>query len=227
MSIMEEINNLTAERSLKIITEQLERSRKSVSKDTGSSLFISGLCVIGIAILTSICVGLTNNMAFHLLYVLIPVLIIGVDRYIKRNKPKVPDSVISTMVDKTWQTFGIFVFSFFVLSILFNKLMFYDSQVADNIQIYFQNRISPLRIILLMMGMAITINGYILKNRWLIWCGIIGGIGGYFWEAFCVTETLRARSNLPVIGVIAPNFIVALFALFGLMLPGWMLKRQK
>ena len=116
---MEENNNLTAERSLKIITEQLERSRKSVSKDTGLSLFISGLCIIGIAILTSICVVLTNNMAFHLLYVLIPVLIIGIDRYIKRNKPKVPDSLIGTMVDKTWQTFGIFVLSFFLLSILF------------------------------------------------------------------------------------------------------------
>lgn len=224
---MEEINNMTAERSLKIITEQLERSRKSVSRDTGLSLYISGLCIIGIAILTSICAVLTNNMAFHLLYVLIPVLVIGIDHYVKRNKPKVPDSLIGTMVNKTWQTFGIFVFCFFVLSFLFNNLMFYDSQVADNIQIYFQNRISPYRIVLLMMGMAITINGYILKSRWLIWCGIIGGIGGYFWEAFCVTETLMARSNLPVIGVIAPDFIVALFAFFGLMLPGRMLKRQK
>ena len=119
-----------------------------------------------------------------------------------------------------------------ILKQSFNKLMFYDSQVADNIQIYFQNRINPLRIVLLMMGMAITINGYTLKNRWLVWCGIIGGIGGYFWESFCVTDTLLARSNLSmdnfrVLHAIAPNFIVALFAFFGLMLPGWMLKRQK
>ena len=60
--------------------------------------------------------------------------------------------------------------------------MLYDAHVANNIQIYFQNRISPLGIILLMMGMAITINGYILKSRWLVWCGIIGGIGGFFWD---------------------------------------------
>jgi len=95
---MEEDNNLTAERSLKIITEQLERSRKSVSKDTGSSIFISGLCIIVIAILTGICDGLTNNMAFHMLYVLIPVLVIGIDRYIKRNKPNVPVSLIGLML---------------------------------------------------------------------------------------------------------------------------------
>ena len=228
---MEEKENMTAERSLKIITEQIERSRQSVSKDTGFSLFISGLCIISIAILTSICAYFTCNSAFYLLYVLIPILIIGIDRYVKRNQPKVPVSLVGSMVDKTWQTFGIFVLSFFVLSILFNNLMMYDAQVADNIQVYFQNRISPLRIILLLMGMAITINGYTLKARWMVLCGIIGGIGGYFWEAFCVTDTLICWTRLTgdyyrALHTIAPNFIVALFAFVGLMLPGWKLKHK-
>ena len=34
---------LTAERSLEIITEQLEKSRRAVSKDTGEWLFVTGL----------------------------------------------------------------------------------------------------------------------------------------------------------------------------------------
>ena len=190
---MEENSNMTAERSLEIITKQMEQSRKSVSKDVGMSLIISGLCIIGIAFITSICAVLTRNMAFHLLYVLVPVLVIGIDRYLKRNKPKVPASFIGTMVNKTWQTFGIFVLAFFVLSILFNRLMMYDAMVADNMQVYFQNRLNPVRIILLMMGMAVTINGYTLKSKWMVWCGIIGGIGGFFWEAFCVTDSLIAR----------------------------------
>jgi len=229
---MEEKNNMTAERSLEIITEQIERSRQSVLKDTGFSLFVAGLCIIGIAILTCICILLTGNLAFYLLYVLIPVLVIGIDRYVKRNQPKVPVSIVGSMVDKTWQTFGIFTLSFFVLSILFNKLMFHDAQVAENIQVFIQNRISPFRIILLMMGMAITINGYTLKARWMVWCGIIGGIGGFFWDSFMVTETLLLWSGLPTsyfgtLQSIAPNFIIVLFAFVGLTLPGWMLKRQK
>ena len=228
---MEENSNMTAERSLEIITKQIEQSRKSVSKDVGMSLFISGLCIIGIAIVTSICASLTRNMAFHLLYVLVPVLVIGIDRYLKRNKPKVPASFIGTMVNKTWQTFGIFVLAFFVLSILFNRLMLYDAMVADNIQVYFQNRVNPLRIVLLMMGMAVTINGYTLKSKWMVWCGIIGGIGGFFWESFCVTETLLARSNVPfeyygILGTIAPNLMMAVFTFIGLMLPGWMLLKH-
>lgn len=230
--IMEENNNLTAERSLEIITEQIDRSRKSVSKDVGMSLFIAGLCIIGVAFITVVLALLTGNMAFHLLYVLIPFLVIGIERYVKRNKPKVPVSFIGTMVDKTWLTFGIFVLTFFVLSIPFNRLMLHDALVADNIQVYFQNRISPVRIILLMMGMAVTINGYILKSKWMVWCGIIGGIGGFFWEAFCVTQTIIAMSGLPLeyygaVQTIAPNLIMAVFTFIGLTLPGWMLIRQK
>ncbi len=222
---------MTAERSLEIITAQIERSRITVSKDAGMSLFIAGLCIIGVAFVTVVCALLTNNMAFHLLYVLIPVLVIGIDRYVKRNKPKVPASFIGTMVNKTWQTFGIFVVTFFVLSILFNRLMLHDAMVADNIQVYFQNRVNPVRIILLMMGMAVTINGYTLKSKWMVWCGIIGGIGGFFWESFCMTETLLARSNVPLeyygtLQVIAPNLMMAVFTFIGLTLPGWMLLKK-
>ena len=222
---------MTAERSLEIITAQIERSRITVSKDAGMSLFIAGLCIIGVAFVTVVCALLTNNMAFHLLYVLIPVLVIGIDRYVKRNKPKVPASFIGTMVNKTWQTFGIFVVTFFVLSILFNRLMLHDAMVADSIQVYFQNRVNPVRIILLMMGMAVTINGYTLKSKWMVWCGIIGGIGGFFWESFCMTETLLARSNVPLeyygtLQVIAPNLMMAVFTFIGLTLPGWMLLKK-
>ena len=229
---MEDNNILTAERSLEIITQQIERSRKSVSEEVGMSLFIAGLCIIGVAFVTVVCALLTGNMAFHLLYVLVPILVIGIERYVKRNKPKVPDSFIGKMVDKTWQTFGIFVLTFFVLSILFNKLMIHDALVADNMQVYFQNRINPVRIILLMMGMAVTINGYTLKSKWMVWCGIIGGIGGFFWESFCVTQTILAWCRLPLeyysaAQAIAPNLIMAVFTFIGLTLPGWMLKKQQ
>ena len=229
---MEDNNILTAERSLEIITQQIERSRKSVSEEVGMSLFIAGLCIIGVAFVTVVCALLTGNMAFHLLYVLVPILVIGIERYVKRNKPKVPDSFIGKMVDKTWQTFGIFVLTFFVLSILFNNLMIHDALVADNMQVYFQNRINPVRIILLMMGMAVTINGYTLKSKWMVWCGIIGGIGGFFWESFCVTQTILAWCRLPleyyhIAQTIAPNLIMAVFTFIGLTLPGWMLIKHK
>ena len=225
---MEENMNLTAERSLEIITEQIERSRKSVSQDVGMTLLISGLCIVGVALIVIVGTLLTNNWMFYLLYMLIPVFVWAIERYVKRNKPKVPASVISTMVDKTWQTFGIFVVPFFVLTILFNNLMLHDALSLDNMQVYFQNRIDPVRVILLMMGMAVTINGYILKNRWMTWCGIIGGLGGFFWEAFHVTQTLACWLDMNVLNAITPNLLMAVFPFIGLTLPGWMIvKYQK
>ncbi len=224
---------MTAERSLEIITDQITQSRKTVSKEAGFSLFVAGACIIGIAILISICVSITNNGYFYLLYALTPILIIGIDRYAKRNQPKVPVSFVGTMVDKTWQTFGIFAALFCVLALLFNELMLNAAQVDHNMEVFFENRIHIFRIILLLMGMAITINGYILKSRWLVWCGIIGGIGGFFWQSIGVTDFILTGSNLPlnyrlaIHYAISPNLIVVFFAFIGLMLPGWMLKRQK
>ncbi len=225
---MEEKSNLTAERSLEIITEQIERSRQAVAKNTGQTLYISGLCMMGWALLIGLCIYLTGNLALYLLYILLPLVIYGVERYANRNRPKVPDSFVGNMVDKTWQTFGIFVLSYFVLSILYNALMSHESP-----EVYMRMQISPLRTILLLMGMAITINGYTLKSRWLVWCGIVGGIGGFFWESFHMTQMLVGRfgdyTNANYCGIthgIAPAVIIAMFAFIGLTLPGWMMKRQ-
>ena len=223
---MEENNNLTAERSLEIITEQIAQSRKTVSKEVGQSLFVSGLCVIGIAILTTICLLLTGNTLFYLLYGLIPVLVIGIDNYIKKDKPKAPVSLVGSMVDKTWQTFGIFALSFCVFAILFN---FFMGRI-NTPEMYARFAIHPFRIILLLMGMAITINGYILKSRWLIWCGIIGGIGGFIWQTFGVADIFLSRlfdlASFNRYSHIPPCIMVVLFAFVGVLLPGWMLKKQ-
>ena len=223
---MEENTNLTAERSLEIITEQLERSRKEVTKDTGLSLYVSGLCVMGIALFIGICTFLTNNPLFYLLYATIPIFIYFADRYAKRNKPKVPASFVGTMVDKTWTTFGIFAIAFFVFTILYDLFM----ARMESPEMYMRLRIQPFRVILLLMGMAITINGYILKSRWLVWCGIIGGIGGFAWESFYVTQTIVGRL-FPIqtaIGIshLLSGIIIALFAFIGMTLPGMKIKNK-
>jgi len=62
---MEENSNMTAERSLEIITEQIERSRKEVGKDTGLSLYVSGICTMGMALLIGILIYLTSNTAWY------------------------------------------------------------------------------------------------------------------------------------------------------------------
>lgn len=224
---MEENSNMTAERSLEIITQQIEQSRQVVAKDTGLTLYVAGLCTMGIAILIGLCIFFTANTAFYLLYIALPVIIYFADRYAKRNHPKVPASFVGTMVDKTWQTFGIFVLSFFVFAFLYNSFM----ARTESYEVCSRLLIDPFRIILLLMGMAITINGYTLKSRWMVWCGIIGGIGGFIWESFYVTETIVGRlfpiSNaVGIANGLIPGIVIAVLAFVGLTLPGMKLKNK-
>ena len=224
---MEENSNMTAERSLEIITEQIERSRQVVAKDTGLTLYVAGLCTMGMAILIGVLIFITANPAFYLLYVLLPLIIYFADRYAKRNHTKAPASFVSTIVDKTWQTFGIFVLSFFVFVILYNSLM----GRMESPEVYVRLMIKPFRIILLLFGMAITINGYTLKSRWMVWCGIIGGIGGFVWESFYVSQTIVGRlfSISDYVGIadgLIPAAMIAILAFIGLTLPGMKLKNK-
>ena len=183
---------------------------------------------MGVALFIGICAYFTNNPLFYLLYAAVPIIIYFADRYAKRNQPKVPASFVSRMVDKTWTTFGIFAIAFVVFS------FFYDFYMVrmETLDVYARLRIEPFRIILLLMGMAITINGYILKSRWLIWCGIIGGIGGFIWEAFCLSASFVTCFLSPspslggIINGLLPGIIIALFAFIGLTLPGMILKKK-
>ena len=224
---MEENMNLTAERSLEIITKQIAQSRKDVSKDVGQSLFIAGVCTMGMAILIGLCTFITGNSAFYLLYFTLPFVIWGITLYLKRGQAPAPASIIGTMVSKTWITFAIFALSFFIFANLYDLLM----ARTESIEVYSRLVIKPFRTILLLMGMCITITGYILKSRWLVWCGIIGGLGGFIWESFYVTDTILGRFSSPAsynhMTHIVPGIMIALFAFVGLTLPGMMLKKQQ
>ena len=224
---MEENMNLTAERSLEIITKQIAQSRKDVSKDVGQSLFIAGVCTMGMAILIGLCTFITGNSIFYLLYFTLPFIIIGITHYLKRGQAPAPASIIGTMVSKTWITFAIFALSFFIFANLYDLLM----ARTESIEVYSRLVIKPFRTILLLMGMCITITGYILKSRWLVWCGIIGGLGGFIWESFYVTDTILSRFSSPAsynhMTHIVPGIMIALFAFVGLTLPGMMLKKQQ
>lgn len=92
---MEANNNMTAERSLEIITAQIAQSRKDVSKDVGLSLYIAGLCTMGTAIIIGTCTLLTNNGLFYLLYFALPFVIWGVPTMLSGIRlPSPPASLV-------------------------------------------------------------------------------------------------------------------------------------
>lgn len=225
---MEENANLTAERSLEIITEQIERSQNVVAKNTGQSLYLSGLATMVTAVIVALINGLSTTPDGHLLWLVLPLVIWWIMRIHHKKQVQAPVSFVGTLVGKTWWTFGVIVIGFYLFAIIWNFLAL---RLSDNPATSAQAMVTITPVIILLMGMAVAITGHILKRRWLVLFGIIGGLLVAFCGYSGVVSTLIVSSGASVKTIIVLNLItpcvsVFLFSLIGLMIPGWMLKKQ-
>ena len=229
---MEENSNLTAERSLEIITQQIEQSRRAVSKTLGQSLYISGICIMCTAVLVAIINIITMSQGMigigHLLWFLLPIVIWQLSRKSIKDHAHAPASFVGTMVAKTWKTFGAFAIGFFVIALIWGWLA--GRLMSPGEYPVIQIRVAP--VIVLLMGMAITMNGHILRQRWLVWFGIVAGLLCFVWEHFQIGTWLLLHtlslspSQTGVFVASLPCLTIFIFALVGLLLPGMMLKKQ-
>lgn len=222
-----ENNELTAERSLEIITEQIEQSRKTVSKSTGQALYVAGLSMMAMSIIIAITNYLTESSLGHLLWFVLP-LVIWMAQKNNKEREHAPVSLIGSLVGKTWWTFATFTLLFFFISLIWNYVA--ARLCEPGALIHLQIRVTP--VIVLLMGMTVTITGHILRSRWLVVFGFIAGIGTCLWEWLGISEALFIRvagQSLSELGLVRPIlhcFTYLLFAFFGLALPGYLLKRQ-
>lgn len=226
---MEKQNNLTAERSLEIITEQIAQSRKNVSKSVGQSLYIAGICMMGTCIAITLVNHIFQTPLGHLLWFALPAFIWLAMRKKNNEQEHVPATFVGTMVAKTWSTFCIFVLGFFFIALVWG--FFANRWFPPSESVHMQIRVTP--VIVLLMGMAVTITGHILRQRWLVIFGIIAGLGCFMWEHLGIGKllliVLRGQSpdNLAISFSTLPCLTFVIFAFIGLTLPGLMLKRQK
>ena len=246
---MEEKSNMTAERSLEIISEQIAQTRQAVSQVTGQALYVSGLCTMGMAVVVAIVnftilttgiivkLGVIGDYMWvlgNLLWLMLPVIIklILRDTY---EKTHAPVSLVGTLVKNTWWTFAAFAITYFIIAILWNIMAI---RIAPDADTAIENRMPIYPVVILLMGMAISMTGQILKHKWLVWFGVIGGLVAVVGEHSGVIRYF-IFSCIYESGIVNDPFfwanhilmsehclIVFLLALVGLMLPGLMLKQQ-
>lgn len=229
---MEENSNMTAERSLEIITEQIDKNRRVVSKTLGQSLYISGLCIMATSVLVAIINFLSQSAGLvgigHLLWFLLPVAIWWLSRKYIKERTHTPTSLVGSLVAKTWQTFGIFAIGFFLIAIVCTAILIPQMTVAEYSVV--QIRVAP--IIVLLMGMAIAMSGQILNQRWLVWFGVVAGLLCFVLEHFEVGASLLTKCvaiepyEATVFMSTLPCITIFIFGFVGLLLPGIMLKKQ-
>ena len=217
---MEENMGLTAERSLEIITEQLEKSRRAVSKDTGQWLFVSGLTTMIMAIIVASVNYLTWTPLAHLLWFALPAVVGLIMRRGRRNRVPVPESFVGTLVRKTWYTTLAFALVYAVVTFIWNQVIyrFESPEVSSRIAMH----IVPT--ILTLLAVAVSMTGLILKKRALVWFGLLSFVIFRFGVFWILCARLLPPDVLGRLSLVRPCELIFLFALVGLMLPGWMLK---
>ena len=219
---MEENTELTAERSLEIITEQIEKSRQAVSKDTGQWLFVTGLITMLMAVIVASVNWLTWTPLAHLLWFAFPVVIWLVMKYINRNRVPAPVSLVGTLVRKTWYTILAFSLVYVVIATVWNiVLQHYES---PEVFLHAGMHITPTVITLL--AVAVSITGLILKKRSLVWFGFLSFVILKCGLFSVLLGRLLPPTEFVKLSLVRPCELIFLFALVGLMLPGLMLKRK-
>ena len=213
---------LTAERSLEIITEQLEKSRRAVSKDTGQWLFVTGL----IAMIMSVIVASANLLSwtplFHLLWFAFPLVLWLVMKYINRNRVPVPESLVGTLVRKTWYTILAFALVYSVIAVVWNRVLL----VYESPEVYLHAGMHITPTVITLLAVAVSITGLILKKRSLVWFGLLSFVILKCDLFSVLLGRLLSPTEFARLSLIQPCGLIFFFALVGLMLPGWMLKRE-
>lgn len=208
---MEEKNNMTAERSLEIITEQIESSRRTITEGLSLSLTCWGVFVFVFALIIAYLWEHHGGPVWNVLWAVMWICGYFADHAISRRKEPAPTSFVGKTVGQVWDTLGIFIGS---IGIIFGlagcgllPVTFIISGDHVNAHLY----INLTSIISLCFGMTSTMTGFILKNRIVQVCGFLAGLGGFFCALkYPWAEQLYVMAAVAFIGLILPGIIIYL-----------------
>ncbi|MBO7553057.1 MAG: hypothetical protein J6T82_03375 [Bacteroidaceae bacterium] len=201
---MENNNELTVERSLEIIKRQIEQSRKELEKNAGMPFITWGIMVIVTALIVWYMWSSTGNSNWCFLWFLMAIVGWGIMVWQgkKEQSHNVPRTIITKMMSHIWFSFGIFASIFPVLMFVVAPLIFGKFALGYGIT----------SIIILLLGLCTTITGLLLKSKWIVAGGIVGGLFGA-----AAAILLSGSSEM---------LVMAAIGLISMVIPGIMINRR-
>ena len=206
---MEAKENMTAERSLEIITEQIERSRRTITENSSIALISWGTCVFVFALLIAYLWEHHGGPAWNVLWAVMWFIGCLAEGLIRKRKAPVPITFVGKTIGQVWATFGIFLGAIGIIFGLAGSgllpVTFTVSGDHADAHLY----VNLTSIISLCFGIASTMTGFILKNRIVQVCGFIAGLGGFFCALqYPWSEQLYVMAAVAVVGLIVPGFVI-------------------
>lgn len=152
---------MTAQESLRLITETMNNSRKEILRTSGKHLLFWGVLLTIFSLAIFLLWNTTGRAAWNYLWFAMPIVGMPATRLLKKGTTPVPESLISKMLGGVWSAYGIFAVCAAALACF----------------------VVPLNItvtIILLFGFSVSISGIILKNWAVIVSGFVLAIGGMF-----------------------------------------------
>lgn len=151
-------NNFSAENSLRLIAETIERSRRTIARNSGKPLILWGVLVALTSVIIYALWTLTGSPAWNFLWFAMTAVGAVCMRSMACGSEKVPDTEISRMLGRIWMWFGFFSTGFFALVWVawgIRSLAGVEGPLSVDLTL----------IIVLMMGLCGALSGAVLKFK--------------------------------------------------------------
>ena len=156
---MEQIKEMTAAESLQLITETFNKNRKDILRSSAKYFMLWGALLTAISLVIYLVWYLTGNPRWNFLWFAMPAIGYPLAAMMGRFNPAQPQNEVSKMLGGVWGVFGAFAITLSAIAIFL---------VPMHVTL----------IIVIIMGLAECMSGVLLKNRAIIVCGFLLGVGG-------------------------------------------------
>lgn len=185
--------NLSAEKSLQLITEMIEKSRRDFERNSGNPMIIWGSVVLVFAIAVWFMISRTSNPYWNYLWFGIPVAGYLIEFIVRRNRKNEKKAVnfINSTIGKIWIFYGL-------ISVLTALVLVFSDRFAG--------LITPL--VVLLLGFSTALTGAIIKNTAITAGGVITAVGGSYLYLAGGLDASLVIGTAAVVALIIPGIMI-------------------
>ena len=156
---MELNKELTAQESLRVITETLNSNRRALLLNGAKFFILWGAILTVFSLVIYALWHCTGKPVWNMLWFAMPIVGYPLAAILRKHDTVVPKNILGTLIGQTWALYGVFAIVISAIAVFF---------VPMHITL----------IIVVLMGFAEAVSGLLLKNWPIIVAGILLGIGG-------------------------------------------------
>ena len=156
---MEQNKEMTAQESLRLISETFNNSRKEILRGSAKYFILWGALLTAISLLIYLLWHLTGKPEWNFLWFAMPVVGYPLAALMGKYNKAIPQNEVSKMLGNVWSVFGAFSITLSAVAIFL---------VPMHVTL----------IIVIIMGLAECMSGVLLKNWPIIVAGFLLGVGG-------------------------------------------------